>query len=605
METHARANNGTLRFGSFRLDLCDERLWRQQEAIPLSPKAFAVLRYLVNHGGQLLTKDSFFDAVWPETAVSESVLTVAIRELRRALGDQARSPQFIETVHRRGYRFIAPITLSELPRGERQAAEPGFPAYAYSTVFVGRETELAQLHQWLVSVHERKRQLVFIAGEPGIGKTALVDAFVARVISTKDIWVAHGQCIEHYGTGEAYLPVLEAVSRLGQGSSCASLKAALHQYAPSWLTHLPALRSPDDRERFEPAQNKVSQTRMLRELAEALEALTAERPLVLVLEDLHWSDNATLEWLAYIARRRDSARLLVLGTYRPVEVSIQAHPLGRVSTELLHHEQCNEMVLAYLSEAAVGSYLRQRLGIPSVADSLVSALYRHTTGNPLFLTTVVDELCQQGFLTAEPKDRDGPEELDIIAHIIPASLRHMIEQHIEQLSPDEQAILEAASLEGHTFTVAAVAAGVMQPEETIETRCTTWARQARFIQACEPETWPDGTVTARYCFVHALYHDVVCGRVSAGQRVRLHRQIGIRKETGYGTQAAAIAAELASHFTQAQNVHRATVYLQHAASNAIQRVAYAEALSHITKGLVRLQALILGLALHREPRFTR
>jgi predicted ATPase len=193
--------------------------------------------------------------------------------------------------------------------------------------------------------------------------------------------------------------------------------------------------------------------------------------------------------------------------------------------------------------------------------------------------------------SAAPKAWAGPEELATIANIIPASLRHMIEQHVVQLPPAEQAILEAASIAGHTFTVAAVAAGSMQPEETIETCCTTWARQARFVHPDGAETWPDGTVTARYSFVHALYHDVVYGRVSAGQRIRLHQQIGMRKEIGYGTQAAAIAAELALHFTQAQDAHRAVVYLQHAASNAIQRAAFSEALSHIAKGLEALEAL--------------
>jgi DNA-binding winged helix-turn-helix (wHTH) protein len=136
----------SLVFGSFRLDLRDERLWRGQEVLPLYPKAFAVLRCLVIQAGQLMTKDALLGTVWPETAVSESVLTVAIRHLRRVLGDHARIPQFIETVHRRGYRFIAPVAVAEpSPERHQTAGMLRLPlpvARVGSMLFVGREGEL-------------------------------------------------------------------------------------------------------------------------------------------------------------------------------------------------------------------------------------------------------------------------------------------------------------------------------------------------------------------------------------------------------------------------------------------------------------------------------
>src|SRR5262245_36077911 len=102
-------------FGPFRLDLRDERLWRGPEAIPLPPKIFAVLCCLVSQAGQLVTKAALLEAVWPETVVSEAVVTVAMRTLRRVLGDEARTPRFIETVHGRGYRFIAPVSATMPP----------------------------------------------------------------------------------------------------------------------------------------------------------------------------------------------------------------------------------------------------------------------------------------------------------------------------------------------------------------------------------------------------------------------------------------------------------------------------------------------------------
>src|SRR5215510_10980502 len=180
-------------FGPFRLDLRDERLWRGHEAIPLSPKTFEVLCCLVTQAGQLVTKEALLEAVWPETVVSESILTVAMRPLRRVLGDQARTPRFIETVHGRGYRFIAPLSAPAAPGGSPLRPLPLFRLPPY---FVGRDAALAQLAQWWTVARDGTRQVGIIAGEPGIGKTALVEAFVAQGAAGGDCWVAHGQCSE-------------------------------------------------------------------------------------------------------------------------------------------------------------------------------------------------------------------------------------------------------------------------------------------------------------------------------------------------------------------------------------------------------------------------
>jgi DNA-binding winged helix-turn-helix (wHTH) protein/tetratricopeptide (TPR) repeat protein len=599
-------------FGPFRLDLRDERLWRGPEVVRLHPKSFAVLCCLVTQAGQLVTKEALLATVWPETVVQESVLTVAVRQLRRVLGDRARLPQFIETVHGRGYRFIAPVSAPVASREPVAVVEAPrlsrLPFFSRPLHFVGRDTELARLAQWWTTARQGTRQIGVIAGEPGIGKTSLVAAFLARAAAGEDLTVGHGQCIEPYGAGEPYLPVLEALGRLGQGPDGGELVALLRQYAPSWLVHLPGLLTPAEREALGRTTDSVTPTRMLRELTEALDVLTATRPLVLVLEDLHWSDHATLAWLAYVARRPDPARLLILGTYRPVEVIVEAHPLRRMITELQQHGQCTEMVLDYLSEAAVAAYLEQRFGAMPRLTGLGRVLHRYTHGNPLFLWEVVEEAVAQRLLEDTPEGWRLRAGSEAITRIVPESLRRLIEQQLEQLAPDEQALLEAASVTGSTFTAAAVAAGVAQPEEPIDARCATWARHGWFVHAEGTETWPDGTVTTRYSFRHALYHEVVYQRVAAGHRVRLHRRIGLRMEAGYGAQAPTMATALAMHFTRAQDLQRAVQYLRHAGEQALQRAAYLEAVACFEQALqvlknlpeqrdTREQALDLRLAL--------
>lgn len=211
----------SLTFGSFRMDLGDERLWCGQETLRLTNKAFAVLRYLVSHAEQLVTKEAVLEAVWPGTFVGDAVLTVCIRELRQALGDSARTPLFIETVWGRGYRFIVPVTAEEKSPTQPAAEAPPQPAVDRSqwvardsASLVGREAELVQLHQWLATALQGERQMGFITGEAGIGKSALADVFVQQLTADANLWIAHGQCIEQYGAGEAYLPVLEALGRL-------------------------------------------------------------------------------------------------------------------------------------------------------------------------------------------------------------------------------------------------------------------------------------------------------------------------------------------------------------------------------------------------------
>ena len=205
-----------LEFVPFRLDLGAERLWRDAQAVPLTAKAFAVLHYLVIHAGRLVTRDELFEAVWALPVVSDAALTVCIGEIRRALGDTARPPQFLETVRGRGYRFCAAVRVAPGTLG--WPAGGALPvAVRQPELLVGREAELAQLQRWWAETQQGARHIVMVTGEAGIGKTTLVDAFVAQVTATADVWLGHGQCIEQYGTGEAYLPLLEAFGHVGRG----------------------------------------------------------------------------------------------------------------------------------------------------------------------------------------------------------------------------------------------------------------------------------------------------------------------------------------------------------------------------------------------------
>src|SRR5262245_24093889 len=160
-------------FQNFRLDTVNQCVWRGEVRISLTPRAFGVLRYLVEHPGRLVTHDELLEALWPKTYVQPEVLKSHISEIRAVLGDDARKPLLIETMSRRGYRFVAAVTEAVQTRRA--------PASAPSKLsLVGRERPLLELRQHLERMSTGDRQIVFVTGEPGIGKTAVADAFIDR-----------------------------------------------------------------------------------------------------------------------------------------------------------------------------------------------------------------------------------------------------------------------------------------------------------------------------------------------------------------------------------------------------------------------------------------
>ncbi len=579
-------------FSPFRLDPGNECLWRGTQSIALKPKDFAVLQCLVDQPGQLVTKQELLNSVWSGTTVSEGVLKVCIRRIRRTLGDTAKRPRFIETVHRRGYRFIAPLSAAaESPLSHPPSSIPPL---------VGREQELALLHGWFGRARAGTRQLVFVTGEAGIGKTTLVEAFLRQVERHASVWVGRGQCIEQHGAGEAYMPVLEALERLCRRADGKRLPAVLAQHAPSWLAQLPSLLEPGELEALQRRTQGVTRERMLREMVKALEALTVQVSLVLVLEDLQWSDHSTLALLSVLAQRQEVARLLVVATYRPADISNADHPLAALVQELRIHRHCRELSLAFLPASAVGEYLAGRFPLTASDHArLTGLLHRQTDGNPLFLVNLLDYLVARGYLAEKAKESaailpDGRWEVEArlfdLAGVddgrdwVPDSLRQMIEKQIDHLNPHYQQLLETASVAGVEFSAAALGGSngtAVQAEEY----CQTLARRGKFLYADGWTEWPDGTVAGRYRFIHSLYQNVLYGRIPAGRRLQLHRAIGEREEQAYGGRAGEIAAELAMHFEQARVFDRAVPYRQQAAHNALRRRAYQEAITHLSRGL--------------------
>jgi len=274
-----------LHFGPFRLEKT-KRLWRGERIVDMRPQSLAVLRYLAERSGQLVTREELLRQLWPGIYVTKTVLRVCVHEIRQALNEDSDVQQFVETVGRQGYRFIAPIITSP-PVRSLQISTPSVEAEGrvqqlrtnslrQTTPFVGRESELALLHATFEQAQRGERQIVFLFGEAGIGKTTLVDHFLNELQANEQVRIGRGQCVEQHGGGEADLPLLEALGQLCRDPGGEQVMTILHHYAPSWLGQMFGVVETREQEALQRHVQGSSRERMLRELAGAVEAIATD-----------------------------------------------------------------------------------------------------------------------------------------------------------------------------------------------------------------------------------------------------------------------------------------------------------------------------------------
>jgi predicted ATPase/DNA-binding winged helix-turn-helix (wHTH) protein len=577
-----------LAFEEFRLDPANALLWRGDDRVALAPKPFEVLCHLVDRPGELVTKDELLDAVWSNLHVSESSLSVAISALRSALGDDPNSPRYIETVTRRGYRFVAPVAVISPPQVERppdrKASAPSFAVAARPLWRVGRTGQIEALERLLQQTLGGNRQVVFIIGEAGIGKTTLVEMVMER-LSRGGVGVLLGRCIEHFGMDEAFLPLIEALQGRCREADGPLLLMKLREHAPTWLAQMPSFLDARDRASLQNEIFGTTRERMLREFCELVEDLSSDRPWILVIEDLHWSDYATVDALSLFARRQQKASVLVLATYRPGDVMIGGHPIRFVHQELQIHGRSTQLALDRLSLTEVEQYLALRFADAEIAQALAERVFRRTGGQPLFVVSLVDYfVAEHKILEVDGRWRLTPSGIGS-KEDIPRDLREMIALQIDRLTVEDQRLLETASAAGAEFSAAVVAAALDRGIPEVEQACESLARKGQVIAPSGLAEWQDGTVAGLYAFLHALYQELLYQRLAPGQRIQQHRRLGERLEVGYGARTAEIASVLALHFEEGRDFAKAVRYLGEAAENAAKRFSNREAAIYLTRAL--------------------
>jgi DNA-binding winged helix-turn-helix (wHTH) protein/tetratricopeptide (TPR) repeat protein len=543
-----------LRFVEFELDEANACLLRNGEAVALAPTPFTLLCVLARQPGSLVTKDALLDAVWGHRFVSDSVLKTAISDLRKVLGDDPKQPRYIETVSRRGYRFIAaPSPAPSMPPAS--ATVPAAGAHP-SPPFIGRTDEVSRLQRAWERADGGQRAVVWLAGEPGIGKTTLIEHFLA---SLGGIACARGHCVEHYGAGEPYLPVLEALADLCRSDP--TLPVLLRAVAPTWLLQLPWLSTAQERDALRSELAGIGPDRMLREMGELLERYTEQRPLLLVTEDLHWSDRATVQLINYVARRRGRTRLMWLASFRLAEVVALDHPLSSLRHELRLQRLCEEVVLDPFSETEVADYVALSSASLARDEAFVRALHERTDGVPLFVSSVINEVM-------DPTDDDATIEARLAGVAVPENLAAIIDHYIAKLGPEQRALLSAAAVCGVEFRVETVSLALERDLASVAHACEELIREQVWLKWSRA-TEAEETVELPHSFRHALFRQVLYDRTPRSLRTQLHRQVGAALERERIAGVSVAASELAMHFDRARLPMVALRYYAEAAEAAL------------------------------------
>jgi DNA-binding winged helix-turn-helix (wHTH) protein/tetratricopeptide (TPR) repeat protein len=585
------AGTRIVRFGPFEVDLGLEQLRRLGQEVAIQELPFRLLALLLERPGELVRRSEIQARLWPEGVFVdfEHGLNTAVKKLRRALGDSPARPRYIETLPRRGYRFLGRLVDESASPAEDLASDAA--AVLVRAPFVGRREELAFLEARSAAARAGHGACVVVSGEAGIGKTRLLEEHAERARS-QGLRVLWGRFLEGEGA-PPHAAFAEALGEYARSTDLETLRSVLGVHAPVLAKLVPAVR-----ERLaalpEPAslEPEDDRTRVADAVVESLRAVASREPVLLVLEDLHWAGGTSLAILPRIAAIVPQSRLLVVASLRGAE------PEGALARDALARlplgPRCGTLELRELARERVGELLEALAGHP-VGPDFVELLHRGTGGNPLLLHQILLHMVEAGQL-GRTRGAWAPElELDQLD--VPATVRDVVGRRLARLSEDTRRLLAVGCVSSSTFDFEAAwrAAGL---EEDFALDALDEALEAQLVrEADEPQ---------RYEFCHALVRQVIYGSLSASRRTRTHRRYAeglVRFAPG----RVPPSAEVAEHYWRSAELHGAEAGLPYcvAAADAAERsAAYGDSARFLRMGLAlvpagsapRLEAR-LGLAL--------
>jgi len=561
--------------GRWLLDSESFRLSRAGEEVRIEPKVFDFLVLLVANRDRVMSKTELLDTLWPNEHVSDAVLPRCVAAARKLFGDSRSLQAVIQTVHGRGYRFVA--ETREVAEQRSSIARAAVTEAAPDGPFVGRDRIIVSLRSALEDTIAGRGRLCLLVGEPGIGKTRTSDELIAEA-RQRGASSSVGHCIEGEGA-PAYWPWLQILRALAAEREGDAIVAELGDAAAEILNPgaNPTIASSTagDNARF----------RMFYRISRALREAARQLPRVIVLDDLHWADTPSLQLLRFVSQELADSAVLIVGTYRDVELR-RGHPLASLLGELTRLPRFQRLLLRGLELPDIESYLEQVVGRQAPAG-LAAAIHELTEGNPFFVGEIVRWL--------ESRDElDGPDETESDALesdvdrpsgsrwslTLPQGAREAVGRRLDGLSDACNEALQVASIQGRSFDLSTTQRVLEIDRGSLLARLDE-AVSARILRAV-----PDDP--GRYEFAHAIVQQTVYEELSLPMRVRLHERTGEEIEALHTGDPESVAESLAHHFFQAAaggDTARALEHCQRAARRAARLLAYEQAVVHYRRAL--------------------
>jgi tRNA A-37 threonylcarbamoyl transferase component Bud32/tetratricopeptide (TPR) repeat protein len=491
------------------------------------------------------------------------------------------------------------LALQEISHNRADAPPPGlFPIAAASRMTVGREAQRGQLWRAYGHVKEGRGLIVAITGEAGIGKTSLLEEFLADLATRGEHPVlARGRCSERLAGAEAYLPILEAFESLLHSHAMPWIAGTMKALAPTWYT-LVAGNSPEttgsaaQRE----AAPAASQERMKREFGALCQELSRKQPLVFFVEDLHWADISTVDMFNYLAGHFAQLRVLVLETHRPSDMALAGNPFLAIRRDLQSRGLFEEIGLGFLDLQDVERYLLLQFPGHQFPADFAAVIHAKTEGSPLFMADLVRYLRDTGGIVEEDGRWALARSLPEGPRDLPESVRGMIQRKIEQVDDTDRKLLVAASVQGHEFDSSVVAEAMEMDAADVEERLETLERVYVFVKRGEEREFPDRSLTLNYQFVHVLYQNLLYASLQPTRRAALSGRVARALVARYGDQVAAVAGRVAVLFETSRDFSSAAKHFHMAARRSVGLFAFGEALSLAERGLRAVAALPDDLA---------
>ncbi len=474
---------------------------------------------------------------------------------------------------------LASVSASTAPTAVHdEAAAPHEHNPLYRRTFVGREHEVRQLQQTFDAAMSGQGGLVMVVGEPGIGKTSLVDQ-LATYVQLRGGMTLMGHCYEEGSLSLPYLPFIEAMRSYVLVRDPDGLRSDLGSGASEVARIVSEVRDKVNVTPSEGGDPEEQRWRLMEAVKDFLRNASQVQPLLLVLEDLHDADRGTLDLLEHLTRNLEGARLLITGTYRDVEVD-RAHPLSGTLAELRRNQTFTRVPLRGLTVDEVHRMYTAIRG-EERAWAQSEAVHRQTEGNPLFIQEFLRYLVEEG-LVVRQDGRYQPVEGQGPGSNIPEGLKDVIGKRLSLLSEKTNQVLSIAAVVGREFRLDVLRLVTdLTEDEVIEALERATERAVIEVRSGMP-------ANLSYRFTHAFFRQTLYEELSPPRRIRMHQQVARALEQVYGRRVEEHAAELAERYSYSSDpadLKKAVEYGELAASRAMAVYAYGEAVNHLERAL--------------------